>query len=352
MEGFGLGQLADNLKKKKTEELDLGSVSPLLPANYEPSEQEVMAQAITGLAPILLGAAFGGKQGGALGAEVGSSALDKIRAETARKLAKQEEAAKEKLAKEEKQKEKEVEHGFKEKELALKGEELGRKSIHDKAQLAIEREKLAQANALKELELAAKKSGKPLAAEQADRLAAHEGAYKLTDDLRTAIEANKNKFGPIVGKVSEWNPYGTTSKSIEAMTKMAAQEIGKSLEGGKLTDADIIRYQGMLPKMTDTPEVALAKIDQIERRIAQKQTAELDAYSKAGLNVEKFSAREPGKTDVLKPKEKVEKFNSIIAGTPAVAADHLDPVIQVAAKQNGISYEQAEYIMKKRGYGK
>lgn len=131
-------------------------------------------------------------------------------------------------------------------------------------------------------------SGKPMAAEQTDRMAGYDSSISMLSDLRDTLEAQKDNFGPISGRAASANPWNTSGQSVDAIFNKAAQTIGKALEGGKLTDADISRYRSMLPKQSDTPEVASEKIDQIERMIAERRNADIGTFAKAGLNVENF----------------------------------------------------------------
>lgn len=145
------------------------------------------------------------------------------------------------------------------------------------------------------------KSGKPPAAEQIDKLAGHQAAMGLIGDLRQAIGANKGDMGPISGRWSAANPYDKRGQDFSALIKKAAQVIGKSLEGGKLTDQDYAKYTKMLPNQSDLPDVAVAKLDQLERLVGTQNNSDLDAFGKAGLNVSKFSQVPLKEIGITKP---------------------------------------------------
>lgn len=144
--------------------------------------------------------------------------------------------------------------------------------------------------------------GKPLVAEQADKLAGHEASLHMINDLRSTIAANKDDFGPIVGRIASSNPYNSRGQEVSALFKKASQTIGKSLEGGKLTDADYAKYQKMLPNQNDTPEVANAKLDQLERMVASQRNADLDTYRRVGSNVKNFDLTQAPDISVARPK--------------------------------------------------
>lgn len=133
-----------------------------------------------------------------------------------------------------------------------------------------------------------KEKTKPFAAEQEDKLSGHDSTLKSLQDLRSSVTDNPKLFGPFSGRMHALNPYDTEAQTVQALTKTAAQNVGKSLEGGKLTDQDIARYQTILPKNSDTPEVAISKIDKLERMVKQKRASDLDTYKRAGHDTSKF----------------------------------------------------------------
>lgn len=90
------------------------------------------------------------------------------------------------------------------------------------------------------------------------------------DEVESLIQQNSDAFGPVRGRIRGAIPQDVVAKSIRQATLIAAQNIGRALEGGKLTDADIARYQAALPSITDTPEVALNKINRLRRLISSE----------------------------------------------------------------------------------
>lgn len=125
-------------------------------------------------------------------------------------------------------------------------------------------------------------------------------------DLRKTLEENKDLFGPIQGRYNAVNPYDTRAQTVKAQLKTAAQVIGKYLEGGKLTDKDVPKYEAMLSALSDNPDVALNKLDLIERKTKQKQISDIAALKDAGKNVSSVDkglvAPELPKTLSTKPK--------------------------------------------------
>jgi len=92
------------------------------------------------------------------------------------------------------------------------------------------------------------------------------------DFVERVLQENQGAFDPIRGRVASLNPYDDTANEINQASLVAAQNIGRALEGGKLTDNDIARYQRALPNINDTPDQAQNKIDELRRLVTlQKQ---------------------------------------------------------------------------------
>ena len=74
------------------------------------------------------------------------------------------------------------------------------------------------------------------------------------DFVERVLQENQGAFDPIRGRLASLNPYDETANKINQASLVAAQNIGRALEGGKLTDNDIARYQRALPNINDTPD--------------------------------------------------------------------------------------------------
>lgn len=150
-------------------------------------------------------------------------------------------------------------------------------------------------------ELAGVRPPQQLPAGQAETIGGANSSYKAVDDVNTILSDAQDISGPAAGLLSKGAAYfqvgerGKRAATAEAQLKSRAQTIGKYLEGGKLTDSDIGRYKEMLPSLTDTSEVAQAKVENIKRLIAQKQNEEKAAMAGAGYNVANIpSVQTPG----------------------------------------------------------
>ena len=113
--------------------------------------------------------------------------------------------------------------------------------------------------------------GKGLNTTAASQVSQFDNSLANLDEVESMVNSMSGKFGPIKGRLESLNPYDQTQANINQATLVAAQNIGRALEGGKLTDADIARYQKALPSINDTPQVAQDKINRLRRLIQQQR---------------------------------------------------------------------------------
>jgi hypothetical protein len=88
-----------------------------------------------------------------------------------------------------------------------------------------------------------------------------QGAIANLQALRSTMEANLQYLGPVAG-VSALNPY-SKARQVQAEIDRVKQQVGKALEGGVLRKEDEEKYKKILATINDTPETALAKIDNL-----------------------------------------------------------------------------------------
>lgn len=79
--------------------------------------------------------------------------------------------------------------------------------------------------------------------------------------LKSTISNNLQYIGPISG-LQKLNPW-SKARQVQADVDRVKQTVGKALEGGVLRKEDEEKYKKILAQLTDTPETALYKIDQI-----------------------------------------------------------------------------------------
>lgn len=141
----------------------------------------------------------------------------------------------------------------------------------------------------KELEQGPK--GRELPAGQAESIAQAKSAMKALEQAEQIVKSTEEISGPVAGRVSGLlgavgiGETGKRAAETEAQLKSRAQIIGKYLEGGKLTDEDIKRYMEIIPKMTDKPEVARAKIENLKTLLSNKYAADIESFQGSGFDV-------------------------------------------------------------------
>lgn len=85
----------------------------------------------------------------------------------------------------------------------------------------------------------------------------------VTSDLNQIIDKYSDIMGPIEGTIRSNNPYDSKAKFFDADLRRSRQIIGKLMEGGVLRREDERKYEEMLPKLSDKPDVARYKARQM-----------------------------------------------------------------------------------------
>lgn len=138
--------------------------------------------------------------------------------------------------------------------------------------------------------------GKMVPAGDVMAIGSADASFKALDDAQASINDNKDIVGPYQGRLSglaanfEVGETGKKAKALNAKLRANAQSIGKYLEGGKLTDSDIKRYEAMLPNLNDSPEAAAQKTEVLKGLIAERQASEIQALKSGGYNTGSLSA--------------------------------------------------------------
>lgn len=111
----------------------------------------------------------------------------------------------------------------------------------------------------------------------------------LLSNLETLISSNKDMFDPIKWLYYAANPYETWAQSVEDDLKRATQLVGKFMEGGVLRAEDEKKYAKMLPKLTDSYDVAQNKLAGVRKMLADKYNGYLTDYANSGYDVSNFT---------------------------------------------------------------
>lgn len=128
--------------------------------------------------------------------------------------------------------------------------------------------------------------GKVVPATQAGGLGDFDSAISLMDEVGAILAKSSDKFGPVKGGLGAANPYNVEAQQIDADLRRAAQIVGKAMEGGVLRKEDEIKYRRMLPKLTDTAEVAQYKMEQVKAMLERNRAQRIQALKSAGYNPE------------------------------------------------------------------
>lgn len=160
----------------------------------------------------------------------------------------------------------EQDKSFRERELSLKEKE--------------SRAKIAESNLPKP---------KTVTASEAGNIGTMEAVNKALDKVYEDYKSNASQGG---SGITGFFP-GSKANIYKSSLKPAAQIIGTSLEGGKLSDADAERYAAMLPQPTDTNEQAMAKLNALKEMAQIKLEGQVGGLKKAGYDTAQFESGLP-----------------------------------------------------------
>lgn len=133
------------------------------------------------------------------------------------------------------------------------------------------------------------KGGRGLPEKSSTELSNFDNALRELKTLSQELQSNSTLLGPVMGQIATWNPYDVPSQKIDSFLRRVAQNVGKALEGGVLRKEDEQKYRRMLPKLTDTYEVATYKLRGILDSMQSKRNLYLDALTKSGFDTSRFA---------------------------------------------------------------
>ena len=135
---------------------------------------------------------------------------------------------------------------------------------------------------------AASSAGKRLPAPTVLVLNEGKNVSRLLPEVDQAIEANKDIFGPVEGRLRGLNPYDKRAQTVDARMRSASQAFGKFMEGGVLRKEDEEKYRKMFPQLGDEVTVAKNKLAIVRRQLAQKYNDDKATMGKSGYDVSGF----------------------------------------------------------------
>ncbi len=108
-------------------------------------------------------------------------------------------------------------------------------------------------------------------------------AIASVKDLREILKANEQFIGPLAG-LQALNPY-SKGRQAQADINRVKQRVGKALEGGVLRKEDEEKYKKILATLTDTPETAIYKTDQMIEDLERDLSIFIEEQRAAGRRV-------------------------------------------------------------------
>jgi hypothetical protein len=177
-----------------------------------------------------------------------------------------------------------------------------------------------------------REQGRPITAGDAGRIADIDNGILQAQNLKADMNTGVGSWlgaKAVPDFVTQATGIGAESKKQQAQIQLVKQIIGKGLEGGVLRKEDEAKYERILPKLGDPPEVAQGKIDELISMLGQKKEIELSAREDAGYDVTRFRERETKKTQSKSGPVKFKASDGITYTFPNQAA--LD-----AAKADGL----------------
>lgn len=173
-----------------------------------------------------------------------------------------------------------------------------RKQEPDSLATAIKQQTLSKMQAdaeARQREAAEKIAGRPLPAGEALAVGGANDAIKAVGELEGIFSspevagATGSKLTGGLSNLSRFTGIGESGKTLGALSGQLttrAQQIGRFLEGGKMTDADVERYASkVLPTEFDPPDVREKKLADLKQRIFNKALADKQALAQSGYNV-------------------------------------------------------------------
>lgn len=125
--------------------------------------------------------------------------------------------------------------------------------------------------------------GRPMSDAAVGKVSESKSAVASLRDLRDVLQKNEQFIGPVAG-LSAVNPY---SKARQAQSDIdrVRQRVGKALEGGVLRKEDEVKYKKILATLTDVPETAIYKVDQLIQDIERDISIFEQEQKKSGRRV-------------------------------------------------------------------
>lgn len=130
--------------------------------------------------------------------------------------------------------------------------------------------------------------GKKLSASALKTLSEAKSLSRQFNELNTTLTALQSKVGPVGGKLNQLNPYDADTKKLQAAIQLLTNPTARTvmMEVGALTAGDLERVETVLPQLTDTPEVAMRKLNRIISNMEKAQVEKRRLLTQAGYRLD------------------------------------------------------------------
>lgn len=147
-----------------------------------------------------------------------------------------------------------------------------------------------------------REQGRAVTSGDAGRVAEIDNSLDDIGRLKTAIggAGSTGTVAKIGASLPNWvtdiTGWGTDAKKKQALIDRVKQVIGKALEGGVLRKEDELKYEKILPTVSDVNEVVTEKLNGLNDAIRSKRERLLESLTDAGYETSRFARTEKGAT--------------------------------------------------------
>ena len=111
--------------------------------------------------------------------------------------------------------------------------------------------------------------------------------YDQYKELTDSVLKQAGKYGPIIGKLRNLNPYDNDAKALQAQLTALVPQMARGIFGevGVLTDQDVARYTQILPNLQGTEKYNIAVMAMLNKAIANSIKNKLKVWAASKRDV-------------------------------------------------------------------
>lgn len=136
-----------------------------------------------------------------------------------------------------------------------------------------------------------KKQRTQLSQGEIDDITMIETAAQTMNKIEDAVKnIGNSQRGPVAGRVATVNPYNVPIQTLENLITMLTPALARGVfrEVGVLTEADMERYSGLLPRAKSDPSVANSILNELKGKIQSTYKTALTNYGRANRDISGF----------------------------------------------------------------